>query len=171
MNHSGSDPGFETDLVLAPDDDMAIVQLTNTNTAPVGAITAATLDLLLGLEPTAPKTPIVVPLARTLASEGQAAAVAQYRRLQETQPEAYDTRPSRFADAVWGAIEVHRPDAVRPLLELWITLQPEASEAHEMLGWADFVVGDRERAAASLRRALELDGENEHAKQLLERLA
>ena len=100
-----------------------------------------------------------MPLARTLASEGQAAAVAQYRRLQETQPEAYDTRPSRFADAVWGAIEVHRPDAVRPLLELWITLQPEASEEHEMLGWADFVVGDRERAAASLRRAIELDEE------------
>ena len=78
-----------------------------------------------------------MPLARTLASEGQAAAVAQYRQLQETQPEAYDTRPSRFADAVWGAVEVHRPDAVRPLLDLWITLRPEAVRGAEVLGWAD----------------------------------
>lgn len=170
VHHDGSDPGFETVLVLLPDDDLALVVLTNCNTAPLGAITDATLDLLLGLEPTPPTPPLVVPIAATLASEGPDAAGAQYRQLQAEQPDAYDARPSRFAAAVWGAIEVHRADVVRPLLELWVTLQPEASEAHEMLGWADFVDGDGARAAASLRRAYELDPENEHAEQLLQRL-
>lgn len=170
VHHDGSDPGFETTLVLLRDDAMAVVVLANANTAPLRAITEAALDLLLGLEPLPPKPPLAVPVATTLAAEGHDAAVALYRRLIE-QPEVYDTRPSRFADALWGAIEVHRPAAVRPLLDLWVELQPGESEAHEMLGWAEYVDGDHPRAAVSLRRALELDEENEHAAELLARLA
>jgi len=170
VHHGGSDPGFQTDLVLLPDDDMAIVVLANANMAPLGSITDATLDLLLGLEPQAPKPPISMPLAATLAAEGLDAAVAQYQRL-AAEPDVYDARPWRFADAVWGAIEVHRPDAVWPLLELWVAVQPDESLAHEMLGWAYLVDGDERRAADSLRRAVALDDENKHAAQLLRRLS
>lgn len=165
--HDGGDAGFETNLVLLPDDNIALVLLTNCNTAPINAITYAALDVLLGLEPVAPKPPVALAVATALAGEGHDAAVALYRELIE-RPDDYDGRPWRFANAIEGAIEVHQPGAVWPLLELWAELQPDEPGVPYMLGWAHFVTGDFERAAPSLRRALELDDENEHAAQLLE---
>jgi CubicO group peptidase (beta-lactamase class C family) len=166
VSHDGGDPGFETNLVLLPDDGMALVVLSNCNTAPISAITNAALDVLLGSQPQAPEPPIVVPVATALAGQGCDAAVALYRAMTD-RPNGRDLRPSRFEDAVWGAIELHRPQAVRALIELWVELEPEASEAHTMLGWADLVDGNHEGAAVSLRRALELDPDNKQAGQFL----
>jgi hypothetical protein len=53
-----------------------------------------------------------VPIGSTLAAVGLEAAIEQYQCLQMTQPDLYDARPSRFLEATWGAIEVHRADAV-----------------------------------------------------------
>ncbi len=47
-----------------------------------------------------------------------------------------------------------------PVVKLWIMLQPDASAAYEMLGWAYMVQGEKEVAADNLRRALALDPEN-----------
>ncbi len=58
-----------------------------------------------------------------------------------------------------------------PLLKLWVTLQPEASEAYEMLGWAYMVQGEKELALDSLRRALALNPENEQAGKWLQQLS
>jgi CubicO group peptidase (beta-lactamase class C family) len=170
IHHGGSDPGFNTEIVLLPDTQAAVVVLVNANTAPIGAIMDATLDVLLGLEPEAPKPPITLPVTSTLAAQGLEAAIEQYRRLQATEPERYDARPSRFLDACWGAIETHRAEAVMPLLTLWVTVQPDAAEAYEMLGWAYLTQGEKGLAADQLRRALDLDPENEHAANLLRQL-
>jgi CubicO group peptidase (beta-lactamase class C family) len=171
INHAGSDPGFGSDFVMVPDQDAAVVVLANSNTAPLGSIIEASLDLLLGLEPQAPKPPICVPIGSTLAAEGPAAAIEQYQQLQITQPDHYDADPSRFLDATWGAIEVHRADVVMPLLKLWVTLQPDASLAYEMLGWAHMILGEKDSAADNLRRALALDSEAWHARLLLQKLS
>jgi Tfp pilus assembly protein PilF len=57
-----------------------------------------------------------------------------------------------------------------PLLQLWITLQPDAAEAYEMLGWAYMVQGEREQAAELLRQALNRDPQAWHAARLLQQL-
>jgi CubicO group peptidase (beta-lactamase class C family) len=168
ISHGGSDPGFGTDLVMIPDQRAAVIVLANSNTATFGPMTDAALDLLLGLEPQAPKPLITVPAGAMLATEGLEAATQEYHRLLVTQ--AYDARPSRFLDASWGAIEVHRADQIMPFLQLWVALQPDSSEAHEMMGWAHFVNGEREQAAEHLRRALELNSENDHAAHLMRQL-
>jgi hypothetical protein len=111
-----------------------------------------------------------VPVGSTLAAVGPEAAIEQYPRL-IAQPDRYDASPDRFLDATWGAIEVHRADMVMPLLKLWVTLQPDASLAYEMLGWAFMVEGEKELAADNLRRALALDPEAWHARQLLQQLS
>jgi Tfp pilus assembly protein PilF len=74
-------------------------------------------------------------------------------------------------DATWGAIEIHRADAVTPLVKLWVTLQPDASLAHEMRGWIYMIQGEKELAAEHLRRALALDPESRHAERLLHQLS
>jgi CubicO group peptidase (beta-lactamase class C family) len=171
INHAGDDPGFDSELVIVPAEDAAVVVLANANSVAVGNITTAALDVLLGAEPQGPKPPITVPIGSTLAAVGLEAAIEQYHRLQMTQGDRYDARPSRFLEATRGAIEVHRADAVMPLLKLWVTLQPDASQAYEMLGWAYMVQGEKEVATDNLRRALALDPENEHAGELLQQLS
>ncbi|MDQ4075099.1 MAG: serine hydrolase [Chloroflexota bacterium] len=171
IHHGGGDPGFRSELVMVPEEDAAVVVLANSNSAPIGSLTDAALDVLLGVEPQVPKPPITVPIASTLAAEGPEAAINQYQRLQVIQPDLYDTHPLHFLDATWGAIEVHRADAVMPLLKLWVTLQPEASEAYEMLGWAYMVQGEKELAVDSLCRALTLNPENEQVGKWLRQLS
>ena len=58
-----------------------------------------------------------------------------------------------------------------PLVKLWVTLQPDASLAHEMLGWAYMVQGEKALALEYLRRALVLDPEAWHAERLLQQLS
>jgi hypothetical protein len=171
VHHGGSDPGFGAQVVLVPAEDAAVVVLTNDNTAGNGVVTDAALDVVFGGEAQVPKVPITVPVGATLAAAGPEAASEQYQRLQIAQPERYDADPSRFMDATWGAIEVHRADVVMPLVKLWVTLQPDASEAHEMLGWAYLVQGEEELAAEHLRRALALHPEAWHARRLLQQIS
>ena len=170
ISHGGSDPGFGADLVFLPDEDAAVIVLVNANTASFAGLTDPALDLLLGDTPAVPQPPITLPVAAALAAEGPAAAVALYRRLRATEPDRFDARPARFLEATWGAIEVHRAEAVLPLVQLWVALQPDCSEAHWMLGWARMVRGERDLAAAHLRHALALDPDNEQAALHLQQL-
>lgn len=169
MHHGGSDPGFSSEVVLVPTKEAAVVVFANSNTAATGWVTDAALDFLLGDEPQPPKPPITVPIASTLVTKGPQAATEQYQRL--TQIARYDAQPSRFLDATWGAIEMYRPDVVMPLVQLWITLQPDASLAYEMLGWAYMVQGEKGLAVENVRRALDLDPDAWHAKRMLQQLS
>jgi Tfp pilus assembly protein PilF len=56
-------------------------------------------------------------------------------------------------------------------VQLWVTLQPDASLAHEMLGWAYMIQGEQGLAADNLRRALTLDPDAWHAEILLQVLS
>jgi CubicO group peptidase (beta-lactamase class C family) len=171
IHHGGSDPGFQAEFVMLPQRGDAVLVAANSNTAGAAAVTDAALDLILGLEGTQPKPSIAVAVAALLKSQGMAAAVEEYRRLKESQPEDLNFGPGRFMDACWGAVEVHKGESVMDLLQLWLAVQPEASEAHEMMGWEYLLRGDKEQALGYVRRALELDPENDHATEMLEQLS
>ncbi len=186
LTHSGADPGFGSRLVLVPDRRTGVVVLANSNTVPTGSIAAAALDVVLsdvplaGLGDAAPDElgdgfvelqsllpPVTRPLAETLATTGAADARDAFRRLAEEEPVRFDLDDEVFIDAVWGAIELHHTELVWPLLRLWTDLRPDSSDAWTMTGWAHQVDGRRDQARQDLRRALDLDPENEEAAQIL----
>ena len=113
---------------------------------------------------------ITVPVGSLLQSAGSDAAIAEYRRLQATAADDYDFDGARFRDAIWGAVEVHRPDVVMPLLELWAALFPKSSDTHEWLGRAYLVSGDLTAAGRNLHTALKLNPESETIPNLLQRI-
>jgi hypothetical protein len=170
QGHSGADPGFGSRLVLVPDRRAGVVVLANSNTVPTSYICAAALDLALGDEPgeglaamRAMLPSAVDPVAATLASSGPEAAKAEFRRLAAAEPAELDLDDDEFENAVWGAIELHRTDLVWPLLRVWTELRPDSSTAWTMTGWAHQVDGHPDEARTLLRRALDLDPENEDA--------
>ena len=185
VSFSGADPGFGSRLVVVPDRRTGVVVLANSNTVLTSAIAAAALDIALA-DPRGPsgsdgpqghdeglielrswRPMVVCPVAQTLASSGPDAAAETYRRLTAADPADFDLDEDGFEKAVWGAIELHRTDLVWPLLRLWTTLHPESSTAWTMTGWAHQVDGDAETAQTLLRRALELDPENDEAALIL----
>ncbi len=170
LSHSGADPGFGSRLVLVPDQRTGVVVLANSNTVPASAVAQAALDLALTGQPgegtsalRASRRSIIGPVAEVLASSGPEAAEVAYRRLAAVEPPGHDVDDEGFEDAVWGAIELHRTDLVRPLLRLWTALRPDSSVAWTMTGWAHQVDGEPDLARTLLLRALELDPENHDA--------
>ena len=172
VGHSGGDPGFESRIALLPDRGIGVVVLSNSNAAPMRTVVSAALDLALDLPAEATEIdahlqPITLPVAAALEAGGKAAAVETFHRLELAAPAEVDVDDGRFEDAVWGAIELHRPELVRPLLDVWTTVRPDSSQAWAMTGWAHLVDGDAGQAAELLRRALDLDPENDDAAALL----
>ena len=189
LSHSGADPGFGSKLVLVPERRTGVVVLANSNTVPTSAITAAALDIALAdpaLSVISGVTPeelgegvaamrallprVVGPVAETLATSGPDAAAAAFHRLAAAKPAAFDLDDDGFIDAVWGAIELHRTSLVWPLLRVWTALRPDSSAAWTMTGWAHQVDGHRDLARSLLRRALDLDPENDDAALIMSNL-
>lgn len=189
LSHSGADPGFGSMLVLVPEWRTGVVVLANSNTVPTSAITAAALDIALadpalsvisGVTPEelgegvaalrALLPPVVGPLAETLATSGPDAAAAAFHRLAAAEPAEFDLDDDGFIGAVWGAIELHRTSLVWPLLRVWTALRPDSSAAWTMTGWAHQVDGHLDLARSLLRRALDLDPENDDAALIMSNL-
>ena len=189
LSHSGADPGFGSKLVLVPEQRTGVVVLANSNTVPTSAIAAAALDIALAdpdLSVTSGATPedrgegvaalrtllppVAGPVAETLATSGPDAAEAAFHRLAAVEPAEFDLDDEGFVDAVWGAIELHRTSLVWPLLRVWTALRPDSSVALTATGWAHQVDGELDLARSVLRRALDLDPENDDAAQLMSSL-
>ena len=188
LGHSGADPGFGSRLVLVPDRRTGVVILANSNTAPTWDLTAAALDLALsdrhlsatsripeevgeGVAAMRAMLPSVVDrVAATLSSSGPEAAQAEFHRLAAAEPAELDLDDGEFEKAVWGAIELHRTDLVWPLLQVWTALRPDSSAAWTMTGWAHQVDGRIDEARSLLRRALDLDPDNEDAALIMSNL-
>jgi hypothetical protein len=175
--------------VLVPEWRTGVVVLANSNTVPTSAITAAALDITLadpalsvisGVTPEelgegvaamhALLPPVVGPVAETLATSGPDAAAAALHRLAAAEPAVFDLGDDGFIDAVWGAIELHRTSLVWPLLRVWTALRPDSSAAWTMTGWAHQVDGHLDLARSLLRRALDLDPENDDAALIMSNL-
>ncbi len=169
VSHSGSDPGFQCNLALVPELDLGLVVLANSNT-PVLDLTGTLLDVLAGIDEPDPVPPVTVPVGAALAESGVGSAADLFRRLSAAAPGEFDCDDDWFDQAVWGAIELHRTDVVRPLLDLWHEVRPESVLLWAASGWAAEVDGDLANAVAHLRRAVELDPGNEDATQRLARL-
>jgi hypothetical protein len=189
LSHSGADPGFGSRLVLVPERRTGVVVLANSNTVPTWAIAASALDIALAEAPASVTSgvtpeqlgeglaamrallpPIVGPIAGALDASGPDAAVAAFHRLAAAEPAEFDLDDDGFINAVWGAIELHRTSLVWSLLRVWAALRPDSSAAWTMTGWAHQVDGHLDQAKILLRRALDLDPENEEAALIMSNL-
>ena len=120
--HDGGDIGFEAELVLLPEQALAVTVMTNVFPAGTTAITAAVLDAALGFGVQLPRPPLLVPLMATLNDIGIDAAVNQYQRMDR---DAYNPDITFFRDSVFILGEAYRSEDAIELLKLGAVIYPE----------------------------------------------
>lgn len=112
-------------------------------------------------------------LTAALEDGGVEAAKAKYRELREEYygQGAYDFGQGPLNNiAETLAREKQDMDGAIALLELNVELNPDAASPNLTLGRFYMMKGDNEKAIARIERALEIDPNNDHAKQMLERV-
>ncbi len=172
VTHSGGDTGFVSNLVLLPDEKIAVVMMSNYDRAPLRAITAAALDVALGLkpDPIAIKTPIDKVLFKTISTDGLERAVQQYYDLKKTQPNAYEFGERLLNNLGYNFIRQAKfKEAIR-VLQLNVEAYPQSSNVYDSLGEAYMGSGEKADAIENYEKSLKLDPGNTNAVEMLKKL-
>lgn len=109
-------------------------------------------------------------LSATIGSQGTEAAIRQYHQLKAAQPAAYNFAERELNNLGYELVRARRvKDAIR-VFELNVEAYPRSSNVYDSLGEACLADGDKARALANYRIALQLDPANRSAVQALQEL-
>ena len=114
--------------------------------------------------------PVVPMMDEILAKSGMQAAIDQCRTLRKTKPEQYNFGESglnRYGYQLLGRGD--KASAVE-LFRFIAELYPDSANAYDSLGESYMESGDKERAIANYEKSLQLDPENDNAREMLKRL-
>ncbi|MFY9610479.1 MAG: serine hydrolase [Blastocatellia bacterium] len=172
VGHSGGDTGFVSNLLMIPDRKIAVVMMSNFDGgASLGQVTAAALDVALGLKP-APlviKLPIAKVLARAIATNGIDSAVTQYRDLKKNQPQAYDFSEPQLNTLGYRLMQQGKLKEAISVFVLNVEAYPQSGNVYDSLGEAYMVNGDKALAIENYEKSLKLDPGNANAVEMLKK--
>ena len=158
VSHGGGDTGFNTYLTILPERSIAVVVLCNYIPAPVGYLSEAALDILLGFEPEGFKPPASVPVLRALAQEGRDEAVAVWESLRQEHAEEYEFGQQQFFYMAAMAIELERVEDGEEVIRLVRELLPEQAMMPARGFIANFLKNNPDnRTAARMLEVLDED--------------
>lgn len=149
VSHGGGDTGFNTYLTILPERSMAVVVLCNYIPAPVGYLSEAALDILLGFEPKGFKPPASVPVLRALEEKGRDEAVAVWESLRREHAEEYEFGQQQFFYMAAMAIELERVEDGEEVIRLVRELLPEQAMMPARGFIANFLKNNPDNLAAA----------------------
>jgi tetratricopeptide (TPR) repeat protein len=153
-----------------PEDGIFVALVNNTGDAPLAMVFDGIADILYGRTPVWPK-PAASDAVRALAFEkGGEAAMARYRELKASQPDAY-VFDERGLNALGYALlqEGKAADAVT-VFRAMTASYPESANAWDSLGEGLAAAGRREEAVKAYAKSLELNPGNANAVEALAKL-
>ncbi len=169
IRHSGGINGFTSQLWYLPDSEYTIVTLDNT-TANSGVVADAAFRLLHGLDVPEPRMPIADEMASLIERDGINAAVEHYHELKTKQPDAYDFSEQQLNELGYVYLNRGEIDIAKQLLALNIEMYPDAFNTWDSMGEAHMQAGEKDKAIAYYRKALELNPGSTNSKQMLAKL-
>lgn len=172
VHKGGSLTGYGSSLILAPDQALGVVVLSNSHPVPKDAIAAALLDVLLGHAPELPKPLVLHEIYPTLVRDGQQAAVARHHALRAERPDDYDFGGGQYYQIGWANLltALGRPKEATEVIGLGAALNPDSDAYHHLLALAHNECGEFAQAISSLERCLALNPGHQGAGDLLAEL-
>ncbi|WP_320046797.1 serine hydrolase [uncultured Ilyobacter sp.] len=152
---SGSLPGFMSDVLHFPHEDLTVVLLDNTSQYNHWVIAPGIYAILTGRTVRMPHPLLSDRLADEALARGVPAAVALRERIQAESPDAYDqgSLENELNSLGYGALTAGRLDAALAVFQLNVALFPGSWNVHDSLGEAYREAGDAKRSEACCARA------------------
>jgi CubicO group peptidase (beta-lactamase class C family) len=145
IGHSGGDTGFVSNLVMIPDQSIAVVMMSNFDRAPLRPLTNAALDVALGLkpEPIVFKPGIAMTLYPIIVTEGADAAAGKYRELKKNQSGAYDFQERELNELGYNLLGQKKIKEAIKVFQLNVEAYPESSNVYDSLGEGYMLNGEK----------------------------
>lgn len=156
-SHSGMDTGFRSNLLLLPENGVAIAIMTNADFVGNKVLCEAILDIVLGEEVQYVKRSIASHLVKITITSGVEAAISEYTQIQQSSLERYLVHEGEFNAFAYMMLESGWLQEGISILELSIRLFPESSNLHNSLGEMYLLSGDRNIALQHYQKSIELD--------------
>jgi len=168
--HGGGINGFNTLIERVIEDRNLIVLFNNTGGARLEEMSGGILDIVYGRTPPEPKLPIGEVLSETFESSGIDAAIAQYRKLKQEQPDAYDFDERELNLLGYRILGTGDIESALAVFRLNVEMFPESWNPYDSLGEALAAAGQREEAIRNYAKSLELNPNNRNAVERLSEL-
>ena len=167
ISHGGGINGFITGFWRLVDDEHTIIVMDNTAGNRVGAISRGIANILYGEEPAAPAQSIAQVVYDAIAADGLDAAVARYWELEETDPDGYVFAEQELNRLGYYYLGEGSVQTAIEVFTLNVEAYPEGANAYDSLGEAYMVAGQNDQAIANYEKSLELDPDNDNAREML----
>ncbi|MFC1683365.1 serine hydrolase [Candidatus Zixiibacteriota bacterium] len=156
--HSGSVAGFNSRIVRLVDDQHLIVLLCNLSEwTRLSAMSRGITSILYDLPYQLPRRSLARALYKVLVEEGFEAALDRYHIIRDQQPEAYDLDEDELNTLAYRLLRTDRVKESIEFFKLNAQAYPESWNAHDSLGEAYCVGGERELARESYDKSLQLN--------------
>jgi tetratricopeptide (TPR) repeat protein len=172
ISHSGGDTGFVSNLVMIPDQSIAVVMMSNFDRAGLRPITNAALDVALSLkpEPIDFKPGIAKALYQIITAEGIDSAAGKYRNLKKNQPGDYDFQERELNGLGYNLLGQKKIKEAIKVFQLNVEAYPESSNVYDSLGEAFMLNGEKAPAIENYEKSLKLNTNNANAVEKLKLL-
>jgi glyoxylase-like metal-dependent hydrolase (beta-lactamase superfamily II) len=110
---------------------------------------------------------ISAPLTETIVSDGIEAAVERYHRLKSQRRDDYDFAENQLNTLGYQLLARSMVSEAIEVFKLNVAAYPEAFNPYDSLGEAYLAAGDTELAVANYSKSLELNPDNDNARQVL----
>ena len=171
IRHNGGINGFSTVLVRVPETRELVVLLDNTSRGDkLDEIVADLLGVMRGKLARGPRKSIIDVALAAIDSGGVTRAIEEYRQLKRTKPDEYDFRESELNLLGYTLLRQGRVTDAIEIFKLNTEVFPQGFNTYDSLAEAYAAHGDRELAIENYRKSLELNPQNQNAKERLRAL-
>src|SRR5262249_23045476 len=172
ISHSGGDTGFVSNLVMIPDQSIAVVMMSNFDRAALRPLTNAAIDVALSLnpEPIVFKPGIAKALYQIITAEGVDSAAGKYRDLKKNQPDAYEFQERELNGLGYNLLGQKKIKEAIKVFQLNVEAYPESSNVYNSLGEAFMLNGEKAPAIENYEKSLKLNSNNANAVEKLKLL-
>src|SRR5262245_13946395 len=172
ISHSGGDTGFVSNLVMIPDQSIAVVMMSNYDRAALRPLTNAALDVALSLnpEPIVFKPGVAKALYQIITTEGIESAAGKYRDLKKNQPGAYDFQERELNELGYNLLGQKKIKEAIKVFQLNVEAYHESSNVYDSLGEAFMINGEKAPAIENYEKSLKFNPNNANAVEKLKLL-
>lgn len=169
-SHSGGDTGYLSNLILFPENNSALVVMSNSDYMSMNSLTTALMDVVVGLKPERVKTSLPQHITRLIIEQGYQGALKEYYLIKEQSIEKYLSSERGFNSIAYGLLAAKAIKEAIEILEIGIIEFPEASNLYDSLGEMYLAHGDKRKALENYKKSVELNSNNLSGKKVLEEL-